>query len=78
MASVADARRVVAEASQGDGLRMGKRRRAAQGGLGCRVRGLGFRVYPTGSFPGMVFSGIYRVSLFLCFSLKGFRRVLRV
>ena len=29
------------------------------------LRGLGFT--PTGSFPGMVFSGIYRVSLFLCF-----------
>ena len=28
-----------------------------------------------GSFPGMVFSGIYRVSLLLCFSLKGFRKV---
>ena len=42
------------------------------------VPGLGFKVYPTGSFPGTVFSGIYRVSLFLCFSLKGFRRVFRV
>ena len=38
----------------------------------CELPGW-FRVYPTGSFPGMVFSGIYRVSLFLCFSLKGFR-----
>ena len=43
---------------------------------GSRFKVLGLRVYPTGSFPGMVFSGIYRVSLFfLCFSLKGFRTV---
>ena len=25
---------------------------------------IGSRVYPTGSFPGMVFCGIYRASLF--------------
>ena len=32
------------------------------------MQGLGFRVYPTDSFPGMVFNGIYRVSLFVFFA----------